>query len=144
MWARIAGMEYPVVPCTKQAFTTPEQAQRQLRLWQRKGRRAELDNAHVYRADCEAHRGKFHIGRKHDSIKRGRPGGNTYAAKRTRIMGELDDLFDRQFLRISHRFARDDERRRRRFVRDDEGPFVQSDNKTLAPAGDEIHVTERK
>ena len=132
------------MPCTKVPFDTPEMAKRQLRTWQRKGRRAELDEGHVYKADCSnpGHRNKFHVGRKHDK-KRGRPEGTGRQSTRSRIFGEVDDIFNRQFLRITGRFARDDERRRARFVRNDDGPLIQPEAGTLAPGGDVFDVEDR-
>lgn len=140
----------PIGGCTKRPFDTPEQAKRQLRVWQRRGRRAELDTAHTYLADCVEHRGKFHVGRKHDPTQRGRPLGSSnvhnahnMARMRERIADEIDDVFDAQVQRIVGKFARTEKVRRQRFVRGDEGALIMAESGTLAPGGDELDVYDK-
>jgi len=132
--------------CDKRAFDSPEEAAATLRLWQQRGRRRALDNAHPYKADCKnpQHRGKFHVGRKHDAMKRATQSARIHEDKRSRIFGELDDIFDRQHTRITNKFTRDDERRRARNLRDDEGPLVRAEMTPLSGAGDSINVYNRK
>ena len=135
--------------CDKRAFDSPEEAAATLRLWQQRGRRRALDNAHPYKADCKnpAHRGKFHIGRKHDAMRHTPQQARTRQIqedKRSRIFGELDDIFDRQHTRITNKFTRDDERRRARNLRDDEGPLVRAEMTPLSGAGDSINVETKR
>lgn len=136
------------MPCTKRPFNSPEEANKQLRIWQRNGRRAELDQAHVYKADCthSGHRGKFHVGRKHDPMKplRGRPIKARYQADTSAdVLEELDDLFHHQQMRIMGMLDKVDRSRRRRFVRDDDGPLNMPESQTLGPGGDELDVRNK-
>lgn len=128
--------------CGKRAFTSPEQAHRQLRIWQQRGRRAELDNGHVYQCGEGCVPGTFHIGRKHDKTP-GRPKGvrpHNYAEQRDRILDEVEDLFDHQRLRILGTVSKAERRRRERFAKADEGALLHGDNGTLCPQGDEFDV----
>lgn len=126
--------------CTKRPFATFAEARRQLRVWQRHGRRAELDRAHVYPADCVEHRGKFHVGRKHDPIHR-LPPTRTTAQTRERLLDDLEDVFDRQQQRILAGVTRAERRRRARFIADDDGPAILAEYGVTE--GDEFHVQIR-
>ena len=81
------------MPCLKRPFDSPDQAKRQLRIWQRKGRRPALDSGHVYQ--CEECHGKFHIGRKHQEIA-----PTSEVARTTGAFDDLDDIFEAQRQRV--------------------------------------------
>lgn len=131
--------------CNKRVFHSPGEAQTQLRTWQKNGRRKELDNAHVYPADCDEHRGKFHIGRKHDRIHRGKQTlqDHNHTRMRERILDECEDLFDTQVQRILGRLSKAERQQRQRFVKADQGPLIMAEGGTLAPGGDELDIQER-
>lgn len=137
-----------MAPCTKKPFESFETAKRQLRVWQRRGRRAELDGAHAYKADCVEHRGQFHIGRKHDTIRRGKPLGaaNRRAnpdAARDYMLDELDAVFEHQLHRVLGRITHVERRRQARMAKDDQGALIMPERGYLCPGGDEFDVEDR-
>jgi hypothetical protein len=65
------------------------------------------------------------------------------AVKRERIFGELDDLFNQQFLRITSAITNLGVKRRQHFRDADEGPLIPAESQTLCLGGDEFEYEDR-
>ena len=131
------------MPCAKKAYVSPQSAKKALRGWRRLARRSNFDRAHIYPADCQEHKGKFHIGLKHErGDRRIKKLHSMGPHERVEMLDALDDVFDKQVQRIVGTLSKT-ERRMQRCLDPVEGPLVQPET-TICKAGDRIDVENRK
>ena len=140
--------------CPKRTFNSPGEARNMLRRWQWSGRRKELDTVHVYPCEHREHKGKFHVGHTDNNRKGGamaigihvkraleQKRGSAARSRRIELMCELDEIFDRQKIRIRKRINTLDDRRERQLTTLNDGPLVgPMDGLTC---GDDIDVQSK-
>ena len=129
--------------CTKRPFDSEARAKHQLRVWQQRGRRSAFDDCHAYLADCDEHKGKFHIGHSQRSAKAHED--PYYTVMLMDISDDLEDVFERQHFRVSNKLARVGNRVRKRDreamkLKKNRGDLLRPEVSTIVLGGDEFDV----